>query len=85
MYFLNNNAIQYATIDDQNILTISTLFTVSSGSSLYYLMWDNDANCFWVSDVKDYMHNGSVYKISESGQLLLTVEAELVPGMICPI
>lgn len=85
MYFLNNNAIQYATIDDQNILTINTLFSVSSSSSLYYLMWDDDANCFWVSDVKDYMHNGSVYKVSENGELLLTVEAQLVPGMVCPI
>lgn len=52
MYFLNNNAIQYASIDDQNILTINTLFSVSSSSNLYYLMWDDDANCFWVSDVK---------------------------------
>ncbi|MFY9418136.1 MAG: hypothetical protein WAP17_03505 [Bacteroidales bacterium] len=48
-------------------------------------MWDDDANCFWVSDVKDYMHNGFVYKVSENGELLLTVEAQLVPGMVCPI
>ncbi|HHW60041.1 MAG: hypothetical protein WBH58_04415 [Bacteroidales bacterium] len=85
MYFLNNNAIQSATIDDHNILSINTLYAASSSSSLYYLMWDGDDNCFWVSDVKDYMHNGSVYKISENGELLLTIEAELVPGMICRI
>jgi hypothetical protein len=85
MYFLNNNAIQYATINDQNTLTINTLYSASSSSSLYYLMWDDDANCFWVSDVKDYMHNGAVYKISENGNLLLTIDAQLVPGMICPV
>lgn len=58
---------------------------IKSNNNTFYAFTTTSNSDLYVSDVKDYLHKGEIYRYNSSGNLITSFQAGLIPGCIIEI
>ena len=79
LYVVYNNEVRRFDID-ASALSESFCITAPEGGTFYNLAVDPKNGDLYVTDAKNYMMNGTVYRYSDDGVLLSSFEAGIIPN-----
>lgn len=80
LFYLNNGIFKQS-INEENLN--SSVFITQANQLFYGLSLDSVTGKIYISDVVDYVSNGTIYIYSQSGKLLNSYKAGVNPGEFC--
>ncbi|GAB4283065.1 MAG: hypothetical protein Kow0068_07830 [Marinilabiliales bacterium] len=78
---VNSGGVYKMSINDNSLPELA--FIPAEGRNIYKIGLHSNHNEIYVSDVKDYVHNGDIYRYYTSGTAIDTFEVNIAPGSFC--
>ena len=80
LYFINQDIFEMSVYDDK----LPETPLIESGDKNFYALGINPENTeIYASDALDYSHFGTIYRYSESGELITSFKSGIIPGYFC--